>query len=58
MMRCTRCGEESPRLTADQRRCPRCIRELDALYSPKPTPDFVPAWRRYARAKDLTERIA
>jgi predicted DCC family thiol-disulfide oxidoreductase YuxK len=30
-MICSRCGEETPRLTVAQRHCPRCAREVAAL---------------------------
>jgi hypothetical protein len=49
MMRCSRCGLETPRLTVDQRHCPRCRGEVDRLIA-------ADARRREPRfrAKDMT----
>jgi len=55
-MKCSRCGTETPRLTPDQRRCPQCVREVDALLAPRPAP--FARWRRESKAKDLTGSAA
>jgi predicted amidophosphoribosyltransferase len=51
---CLRCGQGTPRLTADQIHCPRCERELEALYAPQTAPRWLPTWRRAAIAKSLS----
>jgi DNA-directed RNA polymerase subunit RPC12/RpoP len=53
MMRCLRCGDETPRLTPHQIHCLRCAREVAALIAAderRRTP-------RFGRAKDLTEAM-
>jgi len=57
-MKCRRCGADAVRLTPDQRYCPQCVRDLDALLTPRPAPAFTPEWRRTAKAKDLTGAAA
>jgi hypothetical protein len=53
MMRCTRCGIETPRLTVAQRHCPQCAREVEQLLRA----DYERRRPRFARAKDLTEAL-
>lgn len=54
MMRCSRCGEDTPRLTLTQRYCQPCAREVAAIL----LAEAVRESRRRFTAKDMSERFA
>jgi predicted RNA-binding Zn-ribbon protein involved in translation (DUF1610 family) len=50
-MKCARCGEDTPRLTIQQRYCPPCGREVEAIVRSDDA-----RRNRFSRAKDLLPR--
>jgi len=52
-IRCSRCGEHTPRLSATQTRCPRCEREVAAIVSA-----YERRRNRFAFTKDTTGAVA
>ena len=54
MFPCIRCGIPTPRLRVDQRHCPSCDRQVQALIAA----DEARRTPRFGASKDLTGRVA